>query len=54
MEDQTMTLFTDSLDYDRVMNLGYYFDGGMVVDDENSTHLGQYAPDTKEALLAIA
>ena len=24
MEDQTMTLFTDSLDYDRVANLGYY------------------------------
>ncbi len=54
MEDQTMTLFTDSLDYDRVENLGYYFDGGMVVDDENelTSYWGQYAPDTKEALFS--
>lgn len=54
MEDQTMTLFTDSLDYDRVDNLGYYFDGGMVVDDENelTSFWGQYAPDTKEALFS--
>ena len=54
MEDQTMTLFTDSLDYDRVDNLGYYFDGGMVVDDENelTSYWGQYAPDTKEALFS--
>ncbi len=54
MEDQTMTLFTDSLDYDRVANLGYYFDGGMIVDDENelTSYWGQYAPDTKEALFS--
>src|SRR5690554_6944433 len=54
MEDQTMTLFTDSLDYDRVENLGYYFDGGMVVDDENelTSYWGQYAPDSKEALFS--
>jgi lipopolysaccharide export system protein LptA len=54
MEDQTMTLFTDSLDYDRVANLGYYFDGGMIVDEENelTSYWGQYAPDTKEALFS--
>ncbi len=54
MEDQTMTLFTDSLNYDRVLNLGYYFDGGMIVDDENelTSYWGQYAPDTKEALFS--
>lgn len=54
MEDQTMTLFTDSLDYDRVENLGYYFDGGMLVDEENelTSFWGQYAPDTKEALFS--
>ncbi len=54
MEDQTMTLFTDSLDYDRVLNLGYYFDGGMIVDEENelTSYWGQYAPDTKEALFS--
>ncbi len=54
MEDQTATLFTDSLDYDRISNLGYYFDGGMLVDDENelTSYWGQYAPDTKEALFS--
>jgi lipopolysaccharide export system protein LptA len=54
MEDQTMTLFTDSLNYDRVLNLGYYFDGGMIVDNENelTSYWGQYAPDTKEALFS--
>ena len=30
-----VTLFTDSLNYDRAMNLGYYFDGGMLVDSLN-------------------
>ena len=54
MEDQTATLFTDSLDYDRIANLGYYFDGGMLVDDENelTSYWGQYAPDTKEAIFS--
>lgn len=54
MEDKTATLFTDSLDYDRVANLGYYFDGGMLVDEENelTSYWGQYAPDTKEALFS--
>ncbi len=36
MEDRTATLFTDSLDYDRVANLGYYFEGGMLVDEEKN------------------
>jgi hypothetical protein len=35
MEDSNATLFTDSLDYDRNTDLGYYFDGGMLVDEEN-------------------
>lgn len=35
MEDRTVTLFTDSLDFDRSVNLGYYFEGGMLVDEEN-------------------
>ena len=54
MEDRTATLFTDSLDYDRVANLGYYFEGGMLVDDENelTSFWGQYSPDTKEALFS--
>ncbi|HOV70910.1 MAG TPA: OstA-like protein [Dysgonamonadaceae bacterium] len=54
MEDQRATLFTDSLDYDRLKNLGYYFDGGMLVDDENelTSTWGQYNPTSKEALFS--
>ncbi|MDD2313390.1 MAG: OstA-like protein [Proteiniphilum sp.] len=54
MEDRTATLFTDSLDYDRMMNLGYYFEGGMLVDEENelTSFWGQYSPDTKQALFS--
>lgn len=54
MEDQTATLFTDSLNYDRIANLGYYFEGGMLVDEENelTSFWGQYSPDTKEALFS--
>jgi len=54
MEDRNVTLFTDSLDYDRTVNLGYYFEGGMLVDEENelTSFWGQYAPDTKEALFS--
>lgn len=54
MEDRNVTLFTDSLDYDRASNLGYYFEGGMLVDEENelTSFWGQYDPDTKEALFS--
>ncbi len=54
MEDRTATLFTDSLDFDRTANLGYYFDGGMLVDDENelTSFWGQYNPNSKEALFS--
>jgi len=54
MEDRTATLFTDSLDYDRAANLGYYFDGGMLVDEKNelTSYWGQYDPETKEALFS--
>ncbi len=54
MEDRNVTLFTDSLDYDRVANLGYYFEGGLLVDEENelTSFWGQYAPDTRVALFS--
>lgn len=54
MEDKTSTLFTDSLNYDRNLNLGYYFDGGMLVDEKNelTSFWGQYNPTTKEALFS--
>lgn len=49
MENGQVTLFTDSLNYDRVANIGYYFEGGLIVDEENelSSYYGQYSPGTK-------
>lgn len=46
-EPQGVTLFTDNLDFDRTRNLGYYFNGGMLVDSLNElTSLwGQYEPN---------
>ena len=54
MEDKQATLYTDSLNYDRLTNLGYYFEGGMLVDDENelTSFWGQYNPDNYEALFS--
>ncbi len=54
MEDRHSTLFTDSLNYDRITNIGYYFEGGMIVDDRNelTSFWGQYSPDTKDALFS--
>jgi len=51
MENNGITLFTDSLDYDRYKNLGYYFNGGMLVDSVNelTSVYGQFSPDTKMA-----
>lgn len=51
LENKDMTLYTDSLDYDLVENLGYYFEGGRIVDTENElvSVYGQYDPDTKDA-----
>ncbi len=51
LENREVTLFTDSLDYDMVENLGYYFEGGKIVDAKNelSSVYGQYEPDTKNA-----
>ncbi len=46
-----VTLFTDSLNYDRTLNVGYYFDGGMLVDSLNdlTSFWGQYEPSFKMA-----
>ena len=51
MENQTTTLLTDSLNYDRLFNLGYFFDGGTMMDDQNvlTSEWGEYSPGTKEA-----
>ena len=52
MENRDVVLFTDSLNYDMQPNIGYYFDGGKIVDTENelSSIYGQYSPDTKQAV----
>ena len=51
MENGDVTLFTDSLNYDRNVNIGYYLSGGMIVDSLNelTSVYGQYSPDTKLA-----
>ncbi|MDR0796745.1 MAG: hypothetical protein LBE79_11985 [Tannerella sp.] len=47
-----ITLFTDSLNYNREEDIGYYFEGGMIVDAENelTSLYGQYSPGTKLAV----
>lgn len=52
MENRQVTLFTDSLNYERIANIGYYFDGGLIVDSLNelSSFYGQYSPATKLAI----
>lgn len=51
MENGQVTLFTDSLNYERIPNIGYYFEGGLIVDSLNqlSSFYGQYSPETKLA-----
>lgn len=51
LENSTTQVFTDSLDYDRVADLAYYFDGGTVVDAQNTltSDYGQYHPKTHDA-----
>ena len=45
-------LYCDSLDYDRLYDLGYFFNGGKLVDEENTltSEWGQYSPSTREAI----
>ncbi len=52
MENRDVTLFTDSLNYEMQPNIGYYFDGGKLVDAQNelTSIYGQYSPDTKQAV----
>lgn len=52
MENGQVTLFTDSLNYERITDIGYYFEGGLIVDSLNqlSSFYGQYSPTTKLAV----
>lgn len=48
----TMTIYTDSLDYDRLYDLGYFFEGGRVLDHNNelTSDWGEYSPSTHESV----
>lgn len=52
MENRNTTLLTDSLNYDRLYNLGYYFDGGTLMDEQNvlTSEWGEYNPKTKQSV----
>ncbi len=52
MENRNTTLLTDSLNYDRLYNLGYYFDGGTLMDEQNvlTSEWGEYNPRTKQSV----
>lgn len=47
-----MTLYTDSLNYDRELNIGYYFNTGKIVDSTNvlTSINGHYYPNTNIAV----
>jgi len=50
-KESDVTLLTDSFNYDRSLNLAYFFEGGVVIDKENelSSSFGQYNPASKNA-----
>ena len=52
MINRNAELTTDSLNYDRVYNLGYYFTGGTLKDSVNvlTSIWGEYSPSTKLAV----
>ena len=52
MQNRNTILTTDSLNYDRVFNLGYFFDGGTLTDEENilTSDWGEYSTATKNAV----
>jgi len=52
MKDPRMVLTTDSLNYDRTLNLGYYFEGGTLKDSVNTlvSDWGEYDTQTKDAI----
>ena len=52
LKHQSSTLYTDSLNYDRVYSVGYFFEGGRLIDGETTltSDWGQYDAQTREAL----
>lgn len=52
MENKELTLYTDSLNFDRTANIGYYINGGKIVDTTNvlTSINGKYYPDLDVAV----
>ena len=52
MTHNNSTLHTDSLNYDRLYQLGYFFEGGTLHDKDNvlTSEWGEYSPATKQAI----
>lgn len=51
MTHRKTKLYTDSLNYDRLYNIGYFFEGGKLIDEKNNlvSDWGQYNTETREA-----
>ena len=51
LKHRTQTLYTDSLDYDRIYSLAYFFEGGKLVDgrDRLVSDWGAYSTATRQA-----
>ena len=52
LKHRKSTLYTDSLDYDRLYNFGNFFEGGKLVDGNSTltSDWGEYHTDTKKAM----
>lgn len=52
LKHKKTTLYTDSLNYDKAYGIGYFFDGGKLVDKGNTliADWGQYDTETKQAV----
>ncbi len=52
LKHRATLLVTDSLNYDKLYNLGYFFDGGRLKDGGNTlvSDWGEYSPQTREAV----
>ena len=51
-DSSEVTLYTDSLDYNMQTDIGYFFEGGRIIDAENELESinGRYSPETKIAV----
>lgn len=51
MKHRNQILLTDSLNYDRIYSLGYYFEGGKLIDGENvlTSDWGEYYTSTRKS-----